>query len=207
GEGPVGLITYMRTDSLNVAPVARTEAREFARQRWGDEYVPAKERVYRTRSKGAQEAHEAIRPTSPSRTPESLRGVLSGDLMNVYRLIWERFMASQMEDARYRTVQVEIEAGEGGQLRGTFRASAQRLEFPGHLAVRGRRPETVDADDEDEENRESALPDLREGQDLDRRAIDARQHFTEPPPRYTEASLVKALEELGIGRPSTYATI
>jgi DNA topoisomerase-1 len=203
GQGPVGLITYMRTDSLNVSPQARREARDFAAGRWGKDHIPDKERVYRTRSKGAQEAHEAIRPTSPSRTPESLRGVLPNDLLNVYRLIWQRFMASQMADALYNTAQVEIEAKENSELRGTFRASSQELAFAGHLAVYGK----GDNDDDSDENAESRLPALEPREALDRRKIDGVQHFTEPPPRFTEASLVKALEELGIGRPSTYATI
>ncbi|MFN0147643.1 MAG: type I DNA topoisomerase [Dehalococcoidia bacterium] len=206
GEGPVGLITYMRTDSLNISPVARGEARRYIAGRWGDDFVPAKERVYRTRAKGAQEAHEAIRPTNPARTPESLARVLDANQLRVYRLIWQRFVASQMSDARFATVQVEIEAREGADLRGTFRASAQRLLFAGHLAVYG-----VDANEreqgEEDEDAEAALPELAEQDRLDRRAMEGRQHFTEPPPRFTEATLVKALEEKGIGRPSTYASI
>ncbi len=206
GEGPIGLITYMRTDSLNIAPVARSEARRVIAARWGAEYVPARERVYRTRAKGAQEAHEAIRPTLAARTPESLRRVLDRDQLRVYTLIWQRFMASQMTDARFATVAVEIEAREAAQLQGTFRASAQHLIFPGHLAVYGADANDRDASEEDEDA-EAALPDLAQGESLQRRSVDGRQHFTEPPPRYTEASLVKALEEKGIGRPSTYATI
>jgi DNA topoisomerase-1 len=206
GEGPTGLITYMRTDSLNISPIARAEARRYIASRWGDDHVPAKERVYRTRAKGAQEAHEAIRPTNPARTPESLSRVLDANQLRVYRLIWQRFVASQMADARFSTVQVEIEAREAGQLRGTFRTSAQRLLFAGHLAVYG-----VDASEreqgEDDEDAESALPELNAQDALQRRAMDGHQHFTEPPPRFTEATLVKALEEQGIGRPSTYATI
>ncbi len=206
GEGPVGLITYMRTDSLAVSPVARGEARRYVSGRWGAHYVPDKERVYRTRSKGAQEAHEAIRPTNPARTPESLRNVLDRDQLRVYTLIWQRFLASQMADARFATVAVEIEAKEGGQAQGVFKANAQHLLFPGHLAVYG-----VDASErapsEEDEDAEASLPELAPGDSLERRNVEGRQHFTEPPPRYTEASLVKALEELGIGRPSTYATI
>ncbi len=206
GEGPVGLISYMRTDSLNVSPLARAEARQFVAGRWGADHVPPKERVYRTRSKGAQEAHEAIRPTNPGRTPESLRHVLDAPQLRVYTLIWQRFLASQMSDAQFATVTVEIEAREGDQVRGVFKASAQHLLFPGHLAAYG-----VDASERssgtDDEDAESSLPELVAGEALERRAVDARQHFTEPPPRFTEASLVKALEELGIGRPSTYATI
>jgi len=206
GEGPVGLITYMRTDSLNISPIARGDARRVIGARWGADYVPAKERVYRTRAKGAQEAHEAIRPTSAARTPESLRGVLDRDQLRVYTLIWQRFMASQMTDARFTTVAVEIEAREAAQLRGTFRASAQHLVFPGHLAVYGADANDREASDEDEDA-EAALPELAQGEALTRRNVEGKQHFTEPPPRYTEASLVKMLEEKGIGRPSTYATI
>ena len=206
GEGPTGLITYMRTDSLNISPVARGEARRFVSGRWGEAYVPAKERVYRTRAKGAQEAHEAIRPTNPARTPESLSRVLDANQLRVYTLIWQRFIASQMADARFATTAVEVEAREGGDLRGTFRASAQTLTFAGHLAVYGAN-ENERAPGEEDEDAEAALPRLGEGDTLERRAVDGRQHYTEPPPRYTEASLVKALEEKGIGRPSTYATI
>jgi len=196
----------MRTDSFNVSPLARAEARRFVADRWGADYVPAKERVYRTRAKGAQEAHEAIRPTSAARTPESLRGVLDRDHLRVYTLIWQRFMASQMADARFTTVAVEIEARDAAQLRGTFRASAQHLVFPGHLAAYGADANDRPASDEDEDA-EASLPELAQGDALQRRNVEGKQHFTEPPPRYTEASLVKALEEKGIGRPSTYATI
>jgi DNA topoisomerase-1 len=206
GQGPVGLITYMRTDSLNISPVARHEARDYIRGRWGDQYLPAKERVYRTRSRGAQEAHEAIRPTSAARSPESLRHVLDRDQLRVYTLIWQRFIASQMADARFATVNVEIEAKEANQLRGIFRAGAQHLIFPGHLAVYGKDASERPAGEEDEDA-EASLPELAEGDALERRNVDGKQHFTEPPPRYTEASLVKTLEELGIGRPSTYADI
>lgn len=206
GEGPAGLITYMRTDSLTVSPVARGEARRYIAGRWGGEFVPGKERVYRTRSKGAQEAHEAIRPTDPARTPDSLRQVLDRDQMRVYTLIWQRFLASQMADARFATVAAEIEAKEGGQVRGIFRANAQHLVFAGHLAVYGTdvNERAPSAEDEDAE---ASLPELAPGDELERRNVEGRQHFTEPPPRFTEASLVKALEDLGIGRPSTYATI
>ncbi len=208
GQGPVGLITYMRTDSLNVAPVARGAARGYIASRWGDDYVPAKERVYRTRARGAQEAHEAIRPTDAARTPESLQSTLDRDQMRVYRLIWQRFMASQMSDARFATAQIEVTAHDDqrGVDAGVFRASAQRLLFAGHMAVYGNDANEREQGEEDEDA-ESTLPDLTEGDVLERRSIDQRQHFTEPPPRYTEASLVKALEEKGIGRPSTYATI
>ncbi len=205
GEGPVGLITYMRTDSLSISPVARGEARRYIAARWGDEYIPARERVYRTQTRGAQEAHEAIRPTSLTRSPDSLRQVLDRDQLRVYTLIWQRFAASQMSDARFNTVTAEIEAKEGTQLHGTFRASAQHLIFPGHLAVYGTDANERVADED--EDAEASLPELETGDALERRNVEGKQHFTEPPPRYTEASLVKALEEKGIGRPSTYASI
>lgn len=202
--GQPGLITYMRTDSLNVAAEAQDEARRYVTGRYGADYVPTKPKKYTARTKGAQEAHEAIRPTSAERTPESLRGTLDADQMRVYTLIWQRFVASQMSDARFNTTTVEIEAKDNGQLAGTFRASAQQLAFAGHLAVYG--DDTNDGDTATEDA-ESNLPELVEGEALQRDGVEPRQHFTEPPPRYTEASLVKALEEEGIGRPSTYATI
>ncbi len=209
GQGPVGLITYMRTDSLSISPVARREARRFATDRWGDDYVPEKERVYRSRARGAQEAHEAIRPTSAFRTPESLSTVLNRDQLRAYTLIWQRFMASQLADARYATVAVDIEARESGELRGAFRSNAQRLVFAGHLAALGidATEERADTRNADAPETVATLPELAEGDALDRRSVDGDQHFTEPPPRFTEASLVKALEEEGIGRPSTYASI
>ncbi len=206
GEGPTGLITYMRTDSLSVSPVARREARAWAAQRWGAEFVPGKERLYRSRARGAQEAHEAIRPTSPARAPETLRNALNRDQLRAYALIWERFMASQMADARYATTAVEIEAREDGQPRGGFRASARRLVFAGHLAAHGIHPGEEGAADGDGETA-GTIPNVAAGDALERRAVDGAQHFTEPPPRFTEATLVKALEEEGIGRPSTYASI
>jgi DNA topoisomerase-1 len=205
GEGAIGLITYMRTDSLSISPLARGDARRYIGGRWGAEYVPDKERVYRSTAKGAQEAHEAIRPTAPARTPESLRNILDRDQMAIYRLIWERFVASQMSDARFNTMRVEIDAKEGASARGVFSASTQQLVFPGHLAVYGKNAN--EQNDDDEEEIEGQLPALAQGDALGRRSVDGAQHFTEPPPRFTEATLVKALEEQGIGRPSTYATI
>jgi DNA topoisomerase-1 len=206
GEGPVGLITYMRTDSLNVSPVARGDARRYIAGRWGPDYVPARERVYRTKQKGAQEAHEAIRPTNPARTPQSLARALDANQLRVYTLIWQRFMASQMADARYATVSVDIDARSSDELRGVFRSSTQQLLFAGHLAVYGADANDRRAEDDDDDP-EGTLPELAAGDPLERKSIEPRQHFTEPPPRYTEASLVKALEEKGIGRPSTYASI
>jgi len=206
-NGQSGLITYMRTDSTSISPIARTQAREFAAQTWGGAYIPEKPRVYTTRSRGAQEAHEAIRPTNPAATPESLRRSLSADQLRVYTLIWQRFMASQMADARYATVAVEIEAREGPVQQGIFRSSSSTLTFEGHLKVYGADAGEAVATDEDEEGLQGSLPELAAGDGLERRRVDGERHQTEPPPRYTEATLVRALEEDGIGRPSTYATI
>lgn len=205
-SGQAGLITYMRTDSVNISPIARGQARDWITGTWGQPFVPEKERVYATRSKGAQEAHEAIRPTDPSATPEGLRRSLNADQLRVYTLIWQRFIASQMTDARYATMAVEIEARDNGVLAGTFRASASTLVFEGHLKAYGADVNDRQAD-EDEDGTVAALPELAQGDVLTRRSVAPRRHQTEPPPRYTEASLVKALEEEGIGRPSTYASI
>ncbi|MGE0601857.1 MAG: type I DNA topoisomerase [Dehalococcoidia bacterium] len=204
--GQAGLITYMRTDSVNISPIARNQARNWVSSTWGSEFIPEKERVYSTRSKGAQEAHEAIRPTNPAATPESMRRLLSADQFRVYQLIWQRFVASQMTDARYATVAVEIEARENNAVTGTFRASSSTLVFEGHLKAYGADVNDTQADDDDEAS-VTALPDLAEGDVLNQRTIDPRRHQTDPPPRFTEASLVRALEEEGIGRPSTYASI
>jgi len=214
GQGPTGLITYMRTDSFSVSPLAREEARAFIAERWGVDHVPEKHRVYRTRTRGAQEAHEAIRPTSAARTPESLQGILSRDQLAAYRLIWQRFVASQMADAVYDTVRVDLEAditsapvplAQGRVGRGRFAASVRTLVFAGHLAVYGRH--ATDAETAPDDETEGTLPALSAGDRPLVREVSREQHFTEPPARYTEASLVRALEEKGIGRPSTYATI
>jgi DNA topoisomerase I len=204
-EGTVGLITYMRTDSTNVAQEAQAEAREVIRNRYGADYVPAKPPAYKTKAKGAQEAHEAIRPTSSARAPEDLRRVLSSEQFRLYDLIWKRFLASQMAAAVFDATTVDIAAGRGNLLSGTapytFRATGSVLKFPGFLAVYN-----VSLDEgEEDEDKENRLPPLAEREPLDLLALLPVQHFTEPPPRYTEASLVKELEKLGIGRPSTYA--
>jgi DNA topoisomerase-1 len=203
GIGQVGLITYMRTDSLNVAQVARDEARGFIAQRYGDDFVPGEPRFYKTRAKGAQEAHEAVRPTSVLREPAALKKALSTDQFKLYSLIWQRFVASQMADAVFDQVNVEIDAYAQDQAEPyLLRASASHLRFAGfrQVYIEGR-------DTSEDEDAERTLPELREGQPLRRIAVTPDQHFTEPPPRYTEATLVKALEENGIGRPSTYAPI
>ncbi len=196
GGETVGLITYMRTDGVQVANEALEETRKVIAGRYGKEYVPAEARHYRAKAKNAQEAHEAIRPTSLERNPGSLR--LENDLGRLYELIWKRMIASQMEAARIERTTVDLESSDG---KTTLRATGQVIMFDGYLAVyeEGR----DDADDEDS----ARLPMIRQGADAKVLKARSDQHFTEPPPRYTEASLVKKLEELGIGRPSTYASI
>jgi DNA topoisomerase I len=195
-EGTVGLITYMRTDSVNVAEAAQQQAREYITASYGAEYVPEKPRKYTSR-RGAQEAHEAIRPTSVQRTPDVVRPHLKGDQYKVYKLIWERFVASQMASAVMDTLAVDITAGPY-----LFRATGSRVKFPGFLRVylEGR-------DNGEEETPEGWLPDLTAGEVLRLLGLDPAQHFTQAPPRYTEATLVRSLEDRGIGRPSTYAPI
>ena len=198
-DGEVGLITYMRTDAVRVAPEAQAEAREWVAQRLGREYLPDTPPTYRAK-KSAQEAHEAIRPTSVAHEPRAVAGFLTRDQLALYRLIWERFLASQMLPAVYDTVTADIEAGQC-----LFRAQGSTLRFPGFMAVYVEsREESVTAP---EEESESVVPPLAVGELLKLLALDPKQHFTQPPPRYTEASLVKTLEEQGIGRPSTYAQI
>ena len=205
-EGAVGLITYMRTDSTRVSAEAQAEARHFITQRYGAEFLPEKPPTYRA-GKAAQDAHEAIRPTSVVREPGQLSSYLTREQLALYTLIWNRFVASQMRPAIFDTTTVDIAAG-----RYTFRASGQHMTFAGFMQVyvegrdepTRRGPQEAEAEEGDEER---ALPALDEGQPLDCRALNPAQHFTQPPPRYTEASLVKELEEQGIGRPSTYAAI
>jgi len=203
GQGQVGLITYMRTDSLNVAEIARDEARGVITQRYGADFVPSQPRIYKTKSKGAQEAHEAIRPTSATRDPAELKKSLSLDQTKLYTLIWQRFLASQMADAVFDQVSAEIDAAVDTQPAPyLLRASASHMRFPGfrQVYIEGR-------DSEDDEDAEKTLPDLNDADILRLLQVTPDQHFTEPPPRFTEATLVKALEENGIGRPSTYAPI
>ncbi|MDP2259789.1 MAG: type I DNA topoisomerase [Caulobacter sp.] len=196
GGETVGLITYMRTDGVQSAPEALDEARTVIAGLYGKDYVPETARHYKSKAKNAQEAHEAIRPTSLERNPGSLR--LESDLGRLYELIWKRMIASQMEAARIEKTTVEIESADGQT---GLRATGQVIQFPGYLAVyeEGR----DDAEDEDS----ARLPVINEGADARVLRARADQHFTEPPPRYSEASLVKKMEELGIGRPSTYASI
>lgn len=196
GGETVGLITYMRTDGVQTAPEALDEARGVIGGLYGKEYVPEKPRFYSSKAKNAQEAHEAIRPTSLARNPGKLR--LEGDLGRLYELIWKRMIASQMESARIERTTIDLESADG---KTGLRATGQVVTFPGYLAVY----EEGQDDPEDEEG--GRLPQVAEGADAKVRSAKADQHFTEPPPRYSEASLVKKLEELGIGRPSTYASI
>ncbi|KTD33200.1 DNA topoisomerase I [Legionella nautarum] len=198
GTGTTGLITYMRTDSVNLAAEAIEEIRSYIVQRYGENNCPKSPRVYKTKSKNAQEAHEAIRPTSIKRTPEMVQQALTADQFKLYSLIWKRTVASQMAEALVDTVAVDLTCGEGN----VFRANGSTITFPGFLNVyeEGR-------DDSKDEEGAGLLPTLSVGEKIKLQDILANQHFTEPPPRYSEASLVKALEEYDIGRPSTYASI
>ncbi|MBN1249718.1 MAG: type I DNA topoisomerase, partial [Anaerolineae bacterium] len=203
GDGDTeGLITYMRTDSTNVSEQAQAEARAYISKRYGPEFLPAKAPVYKTRSKSAQEAHEAIRPTGIGRTPDAIKRHLSRDQFRLYDLIWRRFMASQMKPAVYDTIQVDVKAGAADERPYLFRASGSTLRFPGFLVVY----EETRSDDAAEE-RSQQIPILKVGQLLDLIRLLPEQHFTQPPPRYSDATLIRALEEYGIGRPSTYASI
>ena len=202
GEGNVGLISYMRTDSVTLAEVAVTEIRELIAERYGPENVPESPRTFKTKAKNAQEAHEAIRPTSVAHTPESLKDVLDEDQYRLYSLIWKRTMACQMVPAVFDTVAIDLAAGdldEGHR----FRANGSVLVEPGFMSVyKEGRDDAVTDDDGDR-----LLPEVVEGDVIRLDELRPEQHFTEPPPRFTEASLVKTLEEYGIGRPSTYASI
>jgi DNA topoisomerase I len=201
-EGSVGLITYMRTDSVSLAAEAITEIREVATKLYGKAEVADEPRIYKTKSKNAQEAHEAIRPTSAAITPASIEGKVEDDHFRLYSLIWKRAVASQMNHAVFDTVAVDMLAGPDGPDRHMLRANGSTLVKPGYISVYQEGIDDAKADDSDH-----VLPPMTEGDTVDLLAIQAEQHFTEPPPRYSEASLVKALEEHGIGRPSTYATI
>ena len=200
-EGQIGLITYMRTDSTQVASSAIEEVRDYIQGRYGKDHLPAKPRVYTRAAKGAQEAHEAVRPTSIKRDPASLKGYLSGEQLNLYTLIWSRMLASQMEDARSEATTLNIDAVcKGSGVVYNFRASGSVLRFAGfrNVYMEGR-------DDSAETDDKKTLPALAVGDALSCSKLDANQHFTEPPPRFTEATLIKMMEEKGIGRPSTYA--
>jgi DNA topoisomerase-1 len=192
-EGSVGLITYMRTDSTRVAPVAVDAAREFIKDEYGKEYLPEEPVVYKSK-KGAQDAHEAIRPTEVAYSPEKIKSDLSADQFKLYQLIWRKFVSSQMMPARYDQTTVTIEVAPDYGLR----ATGSKCVFPGWLKVSAA---------DKEEDPEVVFPPLKEGDPLEVEDVQANQHFTQPPPRFTEGTLVKEMEELGIGRPSTYAAI
>lgn len=195
---PIGLITYMRTDSVQVSQDSQREARSHITGKYGSSFVPKSPPKYKTRAKGAQEAHEAIRPTSVKRTPESLAGHLDKAQLAIYRLIWQRFVASQMAPAVYDTLRIDIAAGLTREdMPYLLRASGSKLKFRGHLAVSGGGRTGAEP--------EQDFPVLQAGDMLERRQILPEQHFTQPPPRYTEATLIRQLEDKGIGRPSTYA--
>jgi DNA topoisomerase-1 len=202
GGGDIGLITYMRTDSTNVAVAAQHEARDYIASKFGKQFVPASPRVYRRKVKGAQEAHEAVRPTSVLREPDALRSALSNDQYRLYTLVWQRFVASQMADAKFDQTTVEIEAKPSDDAEPLLlRATNTQVRFAGYRQVY----EEGKDNGEEESLGTNPLPPLAETDPLRLLHLLPEQHFTEPPPRYTEASLVKALEEKGIGRPSTYA--
>jgi DNA topoisomerase-1 len=192
-EGTIGLITYMRTDSTRISEVAQSEAANYIKTAFGETYLredPLKEK----KQTNAQDAHEGIRPSSTDRDPNSIKNFLSRDQFRLYKLIWDRFLASQMAPAVMDTMSVDLDNGPI-----TFRASGSKVKFPGFMKL------YVEGTDDQVEEKENMLPDLKEGDEVFFKDIDPKQHFTQPPPRYTEARLVKTLEELGIGRPSTYA--
>ena len=192
-DGPVGLITYMRTDSVRVSDDAQAAAKEFITENFGDKYYPKTPNNYVKKSKNVQDAHEAIRPSYIERTPDSIKQYLTHEQYQLYKLIWSKFIASQMETAAVKNTTVDIEAGDC-----LFKAGVSKITFDGYLKV---------YNEDEEQEISSKIPDLKEGDKLKLKDIIPKQHFTSPPPRYTEASLVKALEEHGIGRPSTYAPI
>ncbi|MCW2277954.1 DNA topoisomerase-1 [Heliophilum fasciatum] len=192
-EGTVGLVTYIRTDSVRVADTALADVRDYIGQRFGADYVPEEARVFPTKSR-SQDAHEAIRPTSLERVPEAMRSVLTSEQYKLYKLIFERFVASQMSVAVLDTTTLEIEAGDYG-----FRANGSVVKFFGFMKV------YIEGKDEESSDDEGLLPDVAVGETLHQVQLEPKQHFTQPPPRFTEATLVKTLEENGIGRPSTYA--
>lgn len=210
-EGPVGLITYMRTDSVQVAAEAQAKAKHFIQEKFGANFLPEAPRKYKSR-RGAQEAHEAIRPTAIQRMPDAMKGFLTSEQLRLYTLIWNRFLASQMASAKLELTSVDITAGRCG-----FRASGTKIISPGFLQViraeedtkkkkaKEEKPEEADLEKEELKSYSQPLPTLTKGEKLKPISIDPSQHFTKPPARYTEASLVRTMEELGIGRPSTYA--
>ncbi len=195
-SGAVGLITYMRTDSVRVSDDAQAMAKDFILKNYGEKYYPETPNVYVKGKQNVQDAHEAIRPSYPERTPESIKQYLDNDQYRLYKLIWEKFMSSQMSNAEIANKSIEITAGDY-----TLKAGTSKVTFDGFLKLYN------DSEDENDKEADSKIPDLEKGDKVDCKKIIPKQHFTQPPPRYNEASLVKALEEYGIGRPSTYATI
>ncbi|MCH8206971.1 MAG: type I DNA topoisomerase [Chloroflexi bacterium] len=205
-EGSVGLITYMRTDSTNVASSALSEAAGYIRKRFGDQYAPKSPRKYTKKVRGAQEAHEAIRPTSIAREPETVRQHLSPEQFRLYDLVWKRMLASQMADALFDSTTVDITApGKRSDSVYVFRVKGSVLKFPGFRVLYMEDRDDASADGDQEET--APLPDLAKGDALDLRSLTPEQHFTQPPPRYSEPTLIKEMEEQGIGRPSTYVPI
>jgi len=194
-EGSVGLITYMRTDSTRVSTDAIQNVRGFIQGQYGDSYLPEKPVTYRSK-RGSQDAHEAIRPTSMDYPPDRVRRYLRRDIFSLYCLIWDRFVSSQMRPAIYDQTAFDIQVGEG-----VFRANGQQLKFDGFMKL------YIEGKDDEDEEKESTLPDLQAGENLTLHSLEPRQHFTQPPPRFSQASLIKELDEKGIGRPSTYAVI
>ena len=192
-DGPVGLITYMRTDSVRISDDAQVAAKEFITNNYGEEYYPKTPNNYVKKGKNVQDAHEAIRPSYIDKTPESIKQYLTSEQYNLYKLIWSKFIASQMEAASVENTSIDIEADDC-----LFKAGMSKIKFEGYLKL---------YNENDEEDVSIKLPTLKEGDDLELKEVEPKQHFTSPPPRFTEASLVKALEEYGIGRPSTYAPI
>lgn len=193
-EGTVGLITYMRTDSTRISPVAQEETKEYITEKYGSSFVPEQPRVYTKKNSNAQDAHEAIRPTSSLRDPDTMKSYLTRDQHRLYKLVWERYIASQMSSAVMDTMTVDLQAGDV-----MFRAVGSKVKFAGFMKV------YVEGNDDGTVEEHKFLPPLSIGDVIASESIEPKQHFTQPPPRYTEARLVRALEELGIGRPSTYA--
>ncbi|MBF0286116.1 MAG: type I DNA topoisomerase, partial [Magnetococcales bacterium] len=206
GREHTGLITYMRTDSVTLAGEAIATLRDVVKERYGPKFLPKSPRAYKSSAKNAQEAHEAIRPTDPRRTPDQLAGVLDPDMLKLYELIWKRTVACQMESALIDQVAANLAVDSADpNAPWRFRATGSSVAFPGFMEVYSEGRDEVSAQDRDEDEEDGMLPPLEVGERLKQTALVTRQHFTEPPPRYTEASLVKTLESFGIGRPSTYA--
>ncbi len=206
GEGITGLITYMRTDSTNISEVAMNEVRHYIEDKYGKDYLPDEPPKYKTRTQSAQEAHEAIRPTSVKRQPKAIKKYLTRDQYRLYQLIWQRFVASQMMPAVYKTLSVEV-LGKGDQKEYLLRASGSQLIFPGFLVLYEEGRDEDQTEEEEGDSDRIPIDDIKQDQVQDLKELLPEQHFTQPPPRFTEASLVQVLEENGIGRPSTYAPI